>query len=232
MPDPSPPPVHLDQPLVAQVRALGPGYDAWVHRSIKPQGSLRLFRSDLLERFTHVPWWLVPLVWVPVILALWALAASHGGLAPGAIALRALGGFLGWTLLEYLLHRFLFHWRPGSGRGRQLHFLAHGIHHLDPWDATRLVFPPLAGALVAAPIFGLLWLALPAGAALAAMGGLLSGYLVYDMTHYHVHHRTCRTRWGRFLKRYHLAHHHKHPDAMYGVSSPLWDLVFRTGRPV
>ena len=41
-----------------------------------------------------------------------------------------------------------------------------------------------------------------------------------------------RTRLGKFLKAYHLAHHHKHWTAMFGVSNPLWDVVFRTGRPV
>lgn len=226
------PSVALDQALVPQVRSMGSGYDAWVHRSIKPQGSLRIFRSDHLERFTHVAWWLVLAVWVPVVVVLWGLALTWQRLPAATTALLALAGVLGWTLLEYVLHRFVFHWRPQGPLGRQFHFLIHGIHHLDPWDATRLVFPPLAGFLVAAPLFGLLWLALPPGPALAVMGGLLSGYMLYDMTHYHVHHRTCRTRWGKFLKKYHLAHHHKHPYAMYGVSSPLWDLVFRTGRPV
>ena len=224
--------VRLDAPIVPQVRALGAGYDAWVHRSIRPKGSLRMFESDLLEAFSHVPWWLVLVVWVPVVLALGLLSVLWQGLSPGLALAWAAGGLLLWTLLEYVLHRWLFHWVPAGATGRQLHFLMHGIHHLDPWDGTRLVFPPLAGVIVALPIFGLLWLALPLAAAMAAMAGLLVGYIAYDMTHYHVHHRACRTRWGKFLKAWHLAHHHKHWDAMFGVSTPLWDLVFRTGRPV
>jgi dihydroceramide fatty acyl 2-hydroxylase len=230
-PSPSAGTTALDQPLVAQVRGMSTGYDAWVHRSIRPEGSLRLFRSDALEVMTHVPWWLVPLVWVPVVTGLLLLAVLGLGL-PWASALGiALAGFAGWTLLEYGLHRFVFHWQPKGPLGRQLHFLIHGIHHLDPWDATRLVFPPVAGFIVATPIFALLWLAFPLATALAAMAGLLVGYIVYDMTHYHVHHRKCRTRWGKYLKAYHLAHHHKHWNAMFGVSSPLWDVVFRTGKP-
>jgi len=27
-----------------------------------------------------------------------------------------------------------------------------------------------------------------------------------------------------------MAHHFKAPDALYGVSSPAWDYVFRTGE--
>lgn len=225
------PPVRLDQALVPQVGALGGAYETWVHRSIKPQGSLRMFRSDFLERLSHIRWWVIPLVWVPIVLGLWAASLMWQQVPAPHVALAAVGGLCAWTLLEYALHRFVFHHRFRSAFGRRLHFVMHGIHHLDPWDPTRLVFPPLAGVLVAAPIFGAIWLVVPLGTALAAMGGVLSGYLVYDMTHFHVHHRKCRTRWGKFLKAWHLEHHHKRPQALYGVSSPLWDLVFRTGRP-
>ena len=84
-----------------------------------------------------------------------------------------------------------------------------------------------------AAALGLFWMVLPSGPAgflrLAAMAGVLAGYLVYDMTHYFVHHGKARGRWGKFLKSYHLAHHHKHQHRMFGVSQPFWDFVFRTG---
>jgi sterol desaturase/sphingolipid hydroxylase (fatty acid hydroxylase superfamily) len=35
-------------------------------------------------------------------------------------------------------------------------------------------------------------------------------------------------RIGRFLRQHHMAHHYTKPDRNFGVSSPLWDLVFRT----
>ncbi len=229
--------VDLGRPIVPQVRALAQGYDAWVHRALSPgaartRGSLRLFRSDRLEALSHTPWWLIPLFWGPVIVGLVLLSSWRLGLSAGHVALHGVGGLLVWTLLEYGIHRFVFHWRPRGPFGRQLHFLGHGVHHLDPWDPLRLVLPPALGLLLAAPVFGALLLLLPAGPALATMAGILVGYVAYDMIHYHVHHRPCRTRWGKFLKRWHLAHHHKHPTALFGVSSPLWDWVFRTGRPV
>lgn len=231
MPETVPPAVRLDLPIVAQVAGMEHGYDAWVHRSIRPGTSLRLFANPVLEVLTHVPWWVVPLVWAPIIAWLaWASVEVHG-VAPRAALVTGAVGLAAWTLVEYLMHRLLFHYKPSGPLGRRLHFLGHGIHHLDPWDATRLVFPPPAAVLLAVPIFGGIWALVPLGTALAAMAGLLLGYVAYDMTHYHVHHRKCRTRWGKWLKAWHLAHHHKHPDAMYGVSSPLWDFVFRTGRP-
>lgn len=228
----TPPAVRLDEPIVAQVARMAEGYDAWVHRSIRAGTRLTLFKNPLLELLTHVPWWVVPLVWVPVIGALSWASVSVLGLAPEAALLAAALGLAAWTLLEYLMHRFLFHFKPAGPWGRRLHFLGHGIHHLDPWDATRLVFPPVAAALLALPVFSTIWLLVPLATAAAAMAGLLVGYLVYDMTHYHVHHRKCRTRWGKWLKAWHLEHHHRHPEAMYGVSSPVWDAVFRTWRPV
>lgn len=223
--------VDLSEPLLPQVAALGDRYDAWVHRSIKPDGSLRIFRSDGWERLSHIPWWLVLVVWIPIVVGLFVGAVTWRGLAVGPALGYAFAGLFAWTLMEYGLHRFLFHYRPRSAIGRRIHFLAHGIHHLDPWDATRLVFPPLAGMIIATPIFLAFLLVLQPGPAMAAMSGLLAGYIVYDMTHYYTHHGRPRGRWGKYLKAYHLAHHHKHWTRMFGVSQPLWDIVFRTGRP-
>jgi dihydroceramide fatty acyl 2-hydroxylase len=223
--------VDLDAPLVPQVAALGDGYDAWVHRSIRPGRSLRLFRSDFMESLSHMTWRLIVSIWVPIAAGLLLGATLGAGLAVGLALLAWAAGVVLWTLIEYVLHRFVFHWRPRSGWGRTFHFLAHGIHHLDPWDPTRLVFPPAAGLLIGGLIFLALAALLPLGAALATMAGVVSGYLVYDLTHFFTHHGKPRTRWGKFLKAYHLAHHHKHWTRMYGVSQPLWDLVFRTGRP-
>ena len=252
MPQDAAPSVDLAAPLLAQVGALGEHYDAWVHKSIGPSTasqqmkakveagdplatrwpeSLRIFENAWLERQSHIRWQTIPLIWGPIVIALLCLAAMPLGLGWGLTLLLGLVGVVAWTLLEYVLHRFVFHWKPRSAFGRKLHFLAHGIHHLDPWDPTRLVFPPLAGLAIAALIYLPLWLLLPIGVATAVMGGILLGYIVYDMSHYYTHHARPKGRWGKFLKAWHLAHHHKWWERMYGVSSPLWDFVFRTGKP-
>jgi len=56
----------------------------------------------------------------------------------------------------------------------------------------------------------------------------MTGYLAYDLIHYATHHWPMKSGIGKFLTQYHLKHHYKTPDARYGVSSPLWDKVFRT----
>lgn len=51
-----------------------------------------------------------------------------------------------WTILEYTLHRFLFHidyYLPDAPWALTLHFMLHGIHHYLPMDRLRLVMPPL-----------------------------------------------------------------------------------------
>jgi sterol desaturase/sphingolipid hydroxylase (fatty acid hydroxylase superfamily) len=254
--DAPPPPaeqtIDLAEPLLAQVGAMGARYDAWVHKSVGPTAavrlmtpkaeagdalaarwpqSLRIFRNPALERLSHISWKIIPAIWLPIVAGL--LLVSTLGLGLGWV--RAMGwmllGVFGWTLLEYGLHRFVFHWEPKSAIGRKTHFLAHGIHHLDPWDPTRLVFPPLAGIGIAALIYLPLGLLLPATVASAVMAGILLGYIVYDMSHYYTHHVRPKGRWGKAIKVAHQAHHHRWPNRLFGVSSPLWDIVFRTGRP-
>lgn len=251
-PDPARPTVDLDKPLLAQVGALGSAYDAWVHKSIGPTTaerlmrpkaeagdalaarwpqSLRLFHNPWLERQSHISWKIIPTIWLPIVAALLFLGAGPLGLGWLAAPLWALLGVVGWTLLEYVLHRFVFHWEPRSSFGRKVHFLAHGIHHLDPWDPTRLVFPPLAGLGIAGLIYLALWAALPTPIATALMAGILLGYIVYDLSHYYTHHARPKAKYGKYLKAWHLAHHHRWWTRMFGVSSPFWDLIFRTGKP-
>ena len=235
--------IDLRRPLLGQVAQLGDRYFAWVHEPVRKTtlkelrqqdtgrwpGSVRIFAHDRLEVMTHISWQLVLAVWVPIILAL--LAASRIVFGLGWIRMSGtwFGGLLLWTLVEYVLHRFCFHTAPRGPLGIKAHFLAHGVHHFDPFDGTRLVFPPLAGFGIAAVLYALGDLLLPSGVACALMAGLLSGYLLYDMSHYVSHHGRIRDPWFRFLHRYHAAHHHRDPDALFGVSNPLWDLVFRTG---
>jgi sterol desaturase/sphingolipid hydroxylase (fatty acid hydroxylase superfamily) len=236
--------IDYTRPVFAQLDALGDRYWDWVHIHLTPSfsrqlaaarpdnrwpGSFPIFANPWLESQTHIRWQTVLGLWGAVVAA--CLAAALGlGLPVHRAGVAFLCGFLVWTLVEYGLHRVLFHKRPQNGFERKLHFLAHGIHHKDPWDGTRLVFPILAGVAIALVLFGLLRLALPLPLALAVMSGLLLGYLAYDMGHYAWHHMTFKAGWLKYLKRYHLAHHYQDMDSRFGVSVPLWDWIFGTGR--
>lgn len=60
------------------------------------------------------------------------------------------------------------------------------------------------------------------------MAGTLTGYIIYDMTHYFIHHNKPAISYWRNLKDYHILHHYKNPKLGYGVSNKLWDYVFGT----
>lgn len=190
--------------------------------------SVRMFRSDLLESFSHIHPATPLVLGIPTFLAMvvWALAALRMPL--GAFLLGLAGGLLLWTLLEYLLHRFVFHFEPRSGWGKKVHFTVHGVHHAYPQDATRLVMPPVLSIPLGMATFGLLWNTLGAPWTPAVFSGLVIGYMAYDTIHFAVHHLHFRNRVFQALKKQHVRHHFQDPHRGYGVSTPFWDLVFGT----
>lgn len=134
-------------------------------------------------------------------------------------------GIVWWTLLEYLLHRFAFHAR-NRFFGRR-----HVRHHADV-DVRSLAVAPIASMLIGGLANGAALVALfGSHTGGVAFAGMMLGYVVYETTHYAVHYVKLDWAWFRALKRYHLAHHFRSPHARYGVTSPLWDIVFGTFRP-
>jgi len=187
--------------------------------------SVRLFQNDFLEKFTHVHWSVPILLYLPAsIYFLTRSSKTDGGMA----ALLFLGGVFFWTFTEYILHRFVFHYHPSSAWGRRLHFLAHGVHHDYPNDSSRLAMPPSVSVPLAILFYGLFSLLIPRGLLPASYAGFLFGYLCYDMIHYATHHAPMKGTFGRWLKQYHLRHHYVDDQRGFGVSTPIWDHVFRT----
>jgi sterol desaturase/sphingolipid hydroxylase (fatty acid hydroxylase superfamily) len=156
---------------------------------------------------------------------LWRGAQGYG--AGSVILLFALGLAI-WTLTEYWLHRLVFHWEPDNAFGRRMHFIIHGIHHDHPNDKLRLVMPPAVAIPLAALFFGAFVLIFGTPTAYPLFGGFIFGYLVYDYTHYYVHHFVPKSEFGKRLREQHMRHHFQDHRFGYGVSSPLWDVVFRT----
>jgi dihydroceramide fatty acyl 2-hydroxylase len=196
---------------------------------------IRLFKSNYLEFFTHIHPAVVVIIWLPVAIYFMTRAIITRGTGVSAIYLPAgfLLGLVLWTFTEYTLHRFVFHYQPRSPRQERIVFLFHGIHHAQPQCKTRLVMPPAVSIPLSLIYYGLLSVIL--GKLLGIpqwiwpiFSGLIIGYLAYDLTHYATHHFPMRYGVLKFLKRYHMQHHYKTPDQRFGVSSPLWDVVFGT----
>ena len=189
------------------------------------RASPRMFDADWLDRLSRVHH-LVPLaIFLPGIGVLLALGAD---LAPAAILGLMAGGWLTWTLTEYWMHRLVFHFEPERGVGARLHWIIHGVHHDHPNDPLRLVMPPSVSVPLSALFFGLFALVLGTPEAYPFTAGFLSGYLLYDMVHYHLHHHVPATRSGRWLRELHMRHHFQDDTRGFGISAPFWDAVFRT----
>jgi sterol desaturase/sphingolipid hydroxylase (fatty acid hydroxylase superfamily) len=214
--------------------------------------SLRIFRNSLLESLTQVHWLVPPLMYLPVVTYLLYLSAGTG-LTVAEQAGAFVAGVLVWSFIEYTIHRFVFHapehieievrevlanLKPGEpafgaikGWHHIFYFFAHGIHHDYPRDSKRLVMPPSVSIPLALVFwFGFRWLAGPVWAP-GLFAGFMVGYVAYDTIHYAVHHFSLRNPVMLYLKKLHYRHHYGDPARDYGVSSPLWDFVFRTTSP-
>jgi sterol desaturase/sphingolipid hydroxylase (fatty acid hydroxylase superfamily) len=148
------------------------------------------------------------------------------GLA-SSIGLFAAGVFV-WSFTEYWLHRTLFHWVPNTSWGPRFHFLLHGVHHDWVNDRFRLVMPPAASLGLGVVFFAFWYAVLGPALVFPFYSGKVAGYLCYDMTHYYVHHGKVQSLWFKRLKAHHMNHHHNKEGRKFGVSSTLWDHVFRT----
>lgn len=196
--------------------------------------SPRMFESDFIDQFSRIPWWVVPIVFTPVVSALLYGTWASGVAWYAAIAQFAAGFFV-WTFTEYWLHRTLFHWTPNTWWGPRFHFFLHGVHHDWFRDRLRLVMPPAASLSLGVVFFGMYWAIGQAFAGFADpswvfafFAGKVVGYVNYDLTHYYIHHGRPSLGFYKKLRHHHNNHHHANPDRKFGVSFTLWDYVFGT----
>ncbi|KAI0071275.1 oxidoreductase [Panus rudis PR-1116 ss-1] len=232
-----------------------------VHQPRHLHDSARFFESDFLEMFTRTVWYVVPMIWFPIAAYLYVrglmqfafgsnsvppfwdnpLAPLHMVLVRHvpveSIVKATLCFFLGnvvWTILEYTLHRFLFHldyYLPDHPAAFTLHFLLHGVHHYLPMDRLRLVMPPTLFTMLSFPFTQLAHAIFPAAMANSVIAGSFTFYVLYDCMHYALHH-TRLPAYMREMKKYHLAHHYKNFELGFGVTSKIWDYVFNTVLPI
>uniref|UniRef100_A0A0K0G3N0 Fatty acid 2-hydroxylase n=1 Tax=Strongyloides venezuelensis TaxID=75913 RepID=A0A0K0G3N0_STRVS len=221
--------------ILADIGNLGEDYLKWIHQPY--DGTLRLFKSDFLERLTRTPWYVVPLVWMPVVLffgiqGIYLMTTKYGqtlGLTFSMILFIL--GALSWTLLEYVLHRYVFHWEPNLKSPNQIlfHFLAHGLHHKTPFDGDRLVFPPTPALFIIGFFYFLYTSILPWDVFCCFGAAKLCAYIGYDVTHYWLHHAQFKPKtMAHYRKVYHHNHHFKDFDTGFGITTNLWDYVFDT----
>ncbi len=193
--------------------------------------TVRMFKSNFMEALSRVHPSVPLIIYVPVILVmLYYSVFVHKIELLSIIGLIIFGIFV-WSITEYLLHRFIFHWELKSKWGQRIHFIFHGVHHDYPSDSRRLVMPPSV-SIPLAIIFYLLFQYLIGDVSVYPFfAGFLVGYLFYDMTHYAIHHFNMHSKFWLMIKNHHMRHHYQDSMKGFGVSSPTWDKVFRTDFP-
>lgn len=199
-------------------------HDVISHENI----SKPLFKNKFLDYFTRVRWYVPLLIFVPAIIY---LTYSHFVTNDDSIfylfALIA-AGLAFWSISEYAIHRFVFHFEPTTEKLKEFFFTFHGVHHAYPNDELRLVMPPSMSIPLSLGFY-FLYMTIFGNLGYGFTAGFLIGYLAYDMVHYAIHHYRSDKKWFAKLKQQHMIHHFKDPDNGFGVTTDFWDKIFRTG---
>ncbi|PNF19304.1 Fatty acid 2-hydroxylase [Cryptotermes secundus] len=227
--------VDWSKPMLSQVGKLGPCYEEWVSSPVDRR--LRLFYSDIAENMSMTPWYLIPIVWIPVCIFFiyrgWLMnqQAINDGVGLLWAVCSFLTGIIMWSILEYSLHRWVFHMQPPATSPFLImfHFLMHGLHHKVPFDDRRLLFPPIPAAIIAAILYSMYAIIFPSWMVSFTAGGTVLGYTVYDLLHYYLHYGSPKDgSYLYYMKRYHNQHHFTHHESAFGISSTFWDKIFGT----
>lgn len=104
--------LDLNKPLLPQVWYGGFSKDFYLEQVHRPRhyrgGQSAPLFGNFLEPLSKTPWWAVPTVWLPPVI--YGTTLSYQGLGVGSlVAAYWLTGLAIWTLVEYGMHRCLFH---------------------------------------------------------------------------------------------------------------------------
>ena len=199
---------------------------------LKPKntGSKVLFKNKVIEKLsrTHVSVPIVTFFLYGSCLLYWSI--THTSLSLGLTTLMFLIGFVVFTWVEYLTHRYVFHMSTFTAARAKIQYMIHGVHHEFPKDKDRLAMPPLLSVTISTILLLLFRLVL-GDLAFSFLPGFLVGYAAYLSIHYVVHAYPPPKNIFRKLWINHSMHHYKNGDIIFGVSSPLWDYIYGTIDP-
>lgn len=192
------------------------------------EASPPMFTNPLLNRLsqTHIA--------IPIVIfftyafgLLWYTVAKTT-IAPLTVALVFLAGVLGFTFMEYVVHRWVYHPPHGASEAYlKVTYKMHGMHHDYPKDRKRLAMPPLLAIVLATSLLFLFELIL-GQYSFSYLAGFVVGYALYLVVHYTVHIYSPPRNFLRALWVNHSIHHYSENDVLFGVSQPLWDYIFGT----
>ena len=194
---------------------------------IKNKGTTALFENRFLEALTRTHFAFPVTLYLVVSVAVLLYAGFKTDLQMWRAVYMVPFGALTFSLVEYCIHRFVFHFHPTTERGENIKYKIHGVHHEFPKDKDRLVMPPVLSIVLALLFYGIFSL-LTGQYVLLFFPGFLSGYSIYLFIHYAVHRFRPPQNFLKILWTHHALHHYKSEDTAFGVSMPMWDYLFRT----
>lgn len=197
----------------------------------KNLGNEPMFQNEILEQLTVTSPLFAFLAYLPVSgIPAW-ISISHSYLIgiPLNIAWWLIGIF-SFTLAEYLIHRYLYHFVLRNKFLKRVQFLFHGFHHKHPEDKRHLFMPYISGWIIMTLVFGLFYLVL-GYYAFMFYSGFIGGYLSYIFFHYCIHRFNPPFNWLKPWWTHHLLHHYGNPQHSYAVQFILWDKLFGTMPP-
>ena len=194
---------------------------------ISNKGTEKLFQNTVLERLTRTNFLLPVIMYFVAAILILYFASKHNLHFYWRVLFWFPFGILIFTLTEYLIHRFLFHFEARDESESEFKYKIHGVHHAYPRDKDRLAMPPVISILLAI-LFYFLFKALLAEEVLLFFPGFLSGYSIYLMIHFAVHRYRPPRNFLKILWTHHALHHYKDENSSYAVSMPIWDYIFRT----
>lgn len=156
---------------------------------------------------------------------------------PGTAIAWFAAGFAVWTLVEYLVHRFVLHGRFPDGDNVYRRFThryfdpLHWEHHKRPWDGNH-VNGTLKDTLGFAIVFAAAAFLFPLPTGPMLVAGLLTAYVCEEWVHHSVHFYRFENRYFRYIRRHHLYHHSpKGMEVGFGLTNGFWDIVWHTRIP-
>lgn len=139
--------------------------------------------------------------------------------------LAAVAGVLSWTLLEYVIHRWMGHDR----RFRRTPFgIEHIRHHVEGNYFAATWKKVVAAAIVTVVLCGPAIAIAGTAAGIAYVAGLVSCYGLYEWQHRRNHTHAPIGWYGQWARRHHFHHHFVDGRQNHGVTTPIWDLAFGT----
>ena len=175
--------------------------------------------------FRFRSFWIFPLLAIGLI---YAAFRSHPADIRNLFWLFPLG-LVAWSLLEYVLHRFVFHINCRNARLSEIINASHVQHHMAPRNPDKLFVHLHYSLAISTLIFGGLYAAFGRmDFSTGMLCGIWTGFLYYESVHYRSHLASAATGFIGRQRRAHFYHHFTNGNCCFGVTSPLWDFVFRT----